>query len=156
MAIDAHIRTDLCAARDAYDELGKALETGAFSPPEAHHWKYRAADAMKAFMGACGWHVSGADPRVQTLQAALREALAGWRALAENEGVPMTFTDAESARADELGKLVTEDGLNAYDQLLMALRRGLREALDAWASDADGGLFNNAIHDRLSKLAKEP
>ena len=34
----------------------------------------RAANAMKRFMGALGWNVGGADPRVQTLAAALREA----------------------------------------------------------------------------------
>ena len=119
MANDDRIATDLVAARDAYDELGKALETGEFSPPEAHHWKYRAADAMKAFMGACGWDVGGADPRVQTLQAALRELL-----------------ELHELRRPDIAKLVTEDGLDldAYDQLLMALRRGLREALAGCAT----------------------
>ena len=68
------IPTDLFAARAAYDELGKALDTGDYSPPESRAWKYRAANTMKRFMGALGWSVGGADPRVQTLAAALREA----------------------------------------------------------------------------------
>lgn len=148
MANDDRIATDLVAARDAYDELGKALETGEFSPPEAHHWKYRAADAMKAFMGACGWDVGGADPRVQTLQAALRELL-----------------ELHELRRPDIAKLVTEDGLDldAYDQLLMALRRGLREALAGWRTLAENEgvsmTFTDAEAaraDKLAELAKEP
>lgn len=102
MAIDAHIRTDLCAARAAYGELGKALETGEFSPPEAHHWKYRAANAMKAFMGACGWDVGGADPRVQTLQAALHDACR--IGLAEMDDEPMPNGRKQLLAIAELAK----------------------------------------------------
>jgi hypothetical protein len=57
------IPTDLEAARAAYVELGKAL-------------------------GALGWEVGGADPRVQELQKALREACAHAHHFADVAGHP--------------------------------------------------------------------
>jgi hypothetical protein len=104
------IPTDIVTARAAYVELGKALETGEFSPPEAHHWKYRAADAMKRFMGALGWEVGGADPRVQELQKALREACEYAHHFADVAGHPDDeVAVAALAKVDQLAKLAAED-----------------------------------------------
>jgi hypothetical protein len=100
------IPTDLEAARAAYVELGNALETGEFSASWSHGWKYRAADAMRSFMGALGWEVGGVDPRVQELQKALREACEHAHHFADVAGHPDDeVAVAALAEVDRLAKL---------------------------------------------------
>lgn len=45
---------DFTIAGDAYAELGAALDSGAFAPPESTAWRYRAAGAMVRLASGLG------------------------------------------------------------------------------------------------------
>lgn len=45
---------DFAIARDAYGELGAALDSAEFAPPESTAWKYRAAGAMVRLASGLG------------------------------------------------------------------------------------------------------
>lgn len=69
-------KPDLRLARSAWVELGKALDTADFSPPEARHWMGRAADAMNVLAGALGFHKPDHVPTASPQSAAVESARA--------------------------------------------------------------------------------